>query len=77
MRGALEAAESAVLEGTDGQAVATALLYLRQRNGRLEELRRNVARYLHRGAGDSQLHARLMKDINWLGEAEREPELMI
>ena len=77
MRGALKAAESAILEGADEHAVAGALLYLRQRNERLEELRRNVARYLHGGAGDSQLHARLMKDINWLGEAGRERELMI
>ena len=77
MRGALQAAESAILDGNDGREIATALLYLQQRNERLEELRRNVARYLHGGAGDSQLHARLVKDINWLGEAGRERELMI
>jgi CBS domain-containing protein len=73
LRGALDAAERSTVDGTDTQGVGAALLYVQQRNERLEQLRQNVARYLHGGAEDAQLHSRLMKNIELLdGSAKAE-----
>lgn len=75
MRRAIEAAESATLNGTDRDGVAATLLYLRIRNAMLEALRQDVARYLH--GQDARLHARLVKHIERLGQSEQESELAI
>jgi hypothetical protein len=71
IRHAIEAAESATLNGTDADGVAALLLYLHERNALLEELRQNVTRYLRSGQ-DEQLHARLLQDIDRL---DRQAEL--
>ena len=75
MRRAIEAAESATLQGTDADGVAAALLFLRERNAMLEALRQDVARYLH--GEDARLHARLVKHIERLGQTGQRIELSI
>jgi CBS domain-containing protein len=67
MRSAVEAAQSATLNGTDTSGVASSMLYLRERNTLLEQLREDVARYVH-GGQDERLHARLLKDLERLGQ---------
>jgi CBS domain-containing protein len=67
MRRAIESAEFEVLNGADTNGVAASMLYLRERNALLEELRANLARYL-RGGQDERLHAHLLKDIDRLGQ---------
>ena len=54
MRRAIEAAESATLQGTEKDGVAASLLFRRDRNAMLEALRQDVARYLH--GEDARLH---------------------
>lgn len=76
MRRAIEAAESATLDGTDTNGVAASMLYLYERNSLLEALRQNVARYVH-GGQDARLHSRLVKEIDQLGEPGQEIELSI
>lgn len=71
MRRAIEAAESATLNGTDANGVAALMLYLHERNALLEELRQDVTRYLRSGQ-DEQLHTRLLQDIDRL---DRQAEL--
>lgn len=75
MRRAIEAAESATLQGTDTDGIAASLLFLRERNAMLEALRQDVARYLH--GEDARLHARLVKHIERLDRAGQETELSI
>jgi len=67
LRHAIESAEAAVLQDADTNGVAAAMLYLRERNALLEELRENVARYL-RGGQEERLHMRLVKDVDRLGQ---------
>lgn len=76
MRRAVEAAEAAMLHGTDADGVAASMLYLQQRNAGLEALRKNVARYLH-GGQDERLHARLVKEVNGLAEPGQETDLAV
>lgn len=71
MRRAIESAESVVLNGADTDGVAASMLYLRERNALLEELREKVARYL-RGGQEERLHTVLLKDIDRL---EQQAEL--
>jgi CBS domain-containing membrane protein len=63
MRRAIEAAESAILNGDDADGVAATMLYLHGRNGILESLRQDVARYMLVGQ-DEQLHARLLQALD-------------
>ena len=65
VRHAIEAAESATLNGTDTNGIAAWALYLHQRNALLDELRQNVARYLRSGQ-DEQLHTRLLQEVDQL-----------
>jgi CBS domain-containing protein len=65
VRHAIEAAESATLNGTDADGIAAWALYLHERNALLEELRQDVARYLRSGQ-DEQLHARLLQVLDRL-----------
>ncbi len=44
---------------------AASMLFLHERNALLEELRKNMARYLH-GGQNERLHACLVKDIQRL-----------
>jgi CBS domain-containing protein len=74
LRRAIEAAESVILKGVDANGVASSMLYLQERNAKLETLRQNVARYLH-GGQDERLHARLLKEIDGLEEPGEEDEL--
>lgn len=71
MRRAIEAAESATLDGTDANGIAALMLYLHERNALLEELRQDVTRYLRSGQ-DEQLHTRLLQEIDRL---DRQAEL--
>jgi hypothetical protein len=77
LRGALDAAEKSTLDGTDTRGVGAALLYIQQRNERLEQLRQNVARYLHGGAEDAQLHSRLLKTIESLDDSAGKESLYL
>ena len=65
MRGAIDSAETSVLNGGDTDSVAASMLYLRERNVLLEELRKDVTRFL-RGGQDEHLHTLLLKDIDRL-----------
>jgi len=67
MRRAVEAAVSATQAGTDTDGVAATMLRLRDRNVLLEDLRQDVARYLHAGQ-DERMHTRLVKDLDRLGQ---------
>jgi acetoin utilization protein AcuB len=67
MRRALQAAEAAVLCGGDTDGVATALLYLHRRNGLLETLRTQIARYLRVGQ-DERLHSSLHRQLERCAE---------
>jgi predicted transcriptional regulator len=67
MRRAVEAAESATQNGTDTDGVAATMLQLRDRNALLEELRQDVARYLHAGQ-DERMHTRLVRGLERLGQ---------
>lgn len=62
MRRAVETARNAVLQGQDADGVAAGMLYLHQRNGVLESLRRKIARYLQVGQ-DERLHASLLREL--------------
>ena len=62
MRRAVAAARNSVLQGHDADAVAAGMLYLHQRNGVLESLRRKIARYLQVGQ-DERLHASLLREL--------------
>jgi CBS-domain-containing membrane protein len=68
MRRAVEAAESATQNGTDTDGIAATMLQLRARNALLEELRLDVARYLHAGQ-DERMHTRLVRRLERLGQA--------
>jgi predicted transcriptional regulator len=74
MRRAVEAAVAATQKGNDADGVAAAMLYLQARNALLETLREDITRYLSAGQ-DEHLHARLLKDLDRLGQAS--PELLI
>lgn len=76
MRRAVEAAESATQHGADPDGVAAAMLYLKERNARLEVLWKDVARYLH-GGQDERLHARLVKEVAGLAPRGQETELPV
>jgi CBS domain-containing membrane protein len=67
VRRAIEAARSSTLNRTDTNGVAATMLFLHERNALLEELRQNVARYLH-GGQDERLHTRLLKDMDRLDQ---------
>jgi CBS domain-containing membrane protein len=67
MRRAIEAANSALLHGTDPEGIAAAMLYLNERNVLLEALRLDVARYVH-GGQDERLHSNLVKDLDKLAQ---------
>lgn len=71
MRRAVDAAESAIQAGTDTDGVAATMLRLRDRNALLEELRQDVARYLHAGQ-DERMHTRLVRDLERLGQPPAE-----
>lgn len=71
MRRAVEAAETATQNGTDTDGVAATLLQLRDRNALLEDLRQDVARYLHAGQ-DERMHTRLVRDLERLGQPPTE-----
>jgi CBS domain-containing protein len=71
MRRAVEAAESATQNGTDTDGIAATMLQLRDRNAILEELRQNLARYLHAGQ-DERLHTLLVRDLERLGQPPTE-----
>lgn len=71
MRRAIEAANSALLHGTDPDGIAAAMLYLNERNRLLETLRVDVARYIH-GGQDERLHSRLVKDLDKLAQRREE-----
>jgi hypothetical protein len=47
------------------------MLYLRARNALLEQLRQDVARYIH-GAQDERLHTQLLNDLDRLGQQPSE-----
>ena len=67
LRRALAAVESAVLCGKDADGVAATLLYLHRRNGLLETLRTQIARYLRVGQ-DERLHASLQRQLERCAE---------
>jgi CBS domain-containing protein len=76
MRRAVEAANSATLHRTDPDGIAASMLYLNERNGLLETLRMDVARYVP-GGQDERLHSRLVKDLDKLAQRAQEVELSI
>jgi CBS domain-containing protein len=71
MRRAVEAAESATQNGTDIDGIAATMLQLRDRNALLEELRHDVARYLHAGQ-DEHMHTRIVRGLERLGQPPTE-----
>jgi CBS domain-containing protein len=76
MRRAIEAANSATLDGTDPDGIAAAMLYLKERNALLEGLRVDVARYVQAGQ-DERLHSSLVRDLDKLAQRALEVELSI
>ncbi len=76
MRRALEAAETATLEGNDADGIAAAMLYLHRRNALLESLRQDIARYMLVGQ-DERLHTRLLKALDRSAEAGQSVEFEV
>jgi CBS domain-containing protein len=76
MRRAIEAANSATLHRTDPDGVAASMLYLNERNGLLETLRVDVARYINSGQ-DERLHSNVIKDLDKLAQRAQTVELAI
>jgi len=76
IRRAIESANSATMHGTDPDGIASFMLYLKERNALLEELRVDVARYVH-GGQDERLHSSLVKDLDKLERRTQEVELSI
>lgn len=76
MRRAIEAANSATLDGTDPNGIAAAMLYLNERNALLETLRVDVARYMQAGQHE-RLHSCLVKDLDNLAQRAQAVELSI
>jgi CBS domain-containing protein len=76
MRRAIEAANTATLDGTDPNGIAAAMLFLNERNALLETLRVDVARYVQVGQ-DERLHSCLVKDLDKLSQRARQVELSV
>jgi CBS domain-containing membrane protein len=76
MRRAIKAANSATLHKTDPDGIAASMLYLNERNGLLETLRVDVARYMQSGQ-DERLHSHLIKDLDKLAQRAQVVELSI
>ena len=76
MRRAIQAANSATLDGTDPNGISAAMLYLNERNALLETLRVDVTRYVH-GGQDERLHSCLVKDLGKLAQRTQQVELSI
>lgn len=76
MRRAVEAANSATLQGSDPQGIAASLRYLHQRNALLEALRVKVTRDLRHGQ-DERLHSALVRDLGSLAERGQDEELSV
>lgn len=72
MRGAIEAAQTQTVNGTDANGIAASLLYLHGRNVLLEHLRQQVARYL-RGGEDAMMHGKLLRELDRLGQPAELP----